>query len=282
MGMRRGLAVALLIAACTGTAFSAAYDDFSRGISANNIGNSELAISSFTAALTAGDLAPAYVPNAYVGRARGYLRTNKCAEALSDLDQVIALKADTADTYLLRAGTNACLGKSDAAQADFDVVIRLRPVAANYEAYARFLWDGALFPKAAENYAQAVKLASNDSPHKPYLVLWYAMSADRAGTLDQATLTDAESRLDGSDWPAPLLDLYRGKMTADKAALKAASRDVEIAGNQKCEADFYIGEWQLARKSEDAGKVLLQQAVSECPHNFFEYFAAQVELKRQP
>ena len=107
------------------------------------------------------------------------------------------------------------------------------------------------------------------------------MSADRAGTLDQAALAADLSELDVDDWPAPLLDLYRGKMSADKVYSEAASRDAQTAINQKCEADFYIGEWQLARKNETAAKPLLQQAASECPHNFLEYFTAQVELKRQ-
>jgi lipoprotein NlpI len=282
VGMRRGLAVALFLAACTGVALAAGYDDFSRGVNANNRGDADAAISAFTAALAAGDLAPGYVPNAHFGRARAYLQKDKCAEALSDLDEVIKLKADNVDAYLLRGAANACLKKPDAALADFNAAIGLRPSATLYEALARFQWNYGFFPQAAENYAQAVKLAVKDNPRRPHLVLWYAMSADRAGTLDQVKFAAEMSKLDIDDWPAPLLDLYRGKTTADKVYREAASRDAQAATNQKCEADFYIGEWQLARKNEAAAKPLLQQAVSECPHNFVEYFAAQVELKRLP
>ena len=280
--MNRVLAAALFVAVGAGSALAAGYDDFSRGVNADNRGDADAAIPAFTAALAAGDLAAAYVPNAHFGRARAYLQKNKCADALADLDEVIKLKADNVDAYLLRGAANACLNKPDAAVADFNAAIGLRPTAALYEAVARFQWIYGHFPQAAENYAQAAKLAAKDNPHRPFILLWYAMSADRAGTLDQVMFAADVTKLDIDDWPAPLLDFYRGKATADDVNRKAANRDAQIATGQKCEADFYIGEWQLARKNEDAAKPLLQQAVSECPHNFIEYFAAQTELKRHP
>jgi len=280
--MNRVLAAALFFAVGGGSALAAGYDDFSRGVNANNRADPDAAISAFTAALAAGDLAPGYVPNAHFGRARAYLQKDKCADALSDLDEAIKLKADNVDAYLMRGVANACLNKPDAALADFNAAIALRPNATLYETVARFQWNYGSFPQAAGNYAQAAKLAAKDNPHRPFTLLWYAMSADRAGTLDQVMFAADVSKLDIDDWPAPLLDLYRGKTTADKVYREAASRDAQTAANRKCEADFYIGEWQLARKNEAAAKPLLQQAVSECPHNFVEYFAAQVELKRQP
>ena len=280
--MNRVLAAALLFAVGAGSALAAGYDGFSSGVNANNRGDADAAISAFSAALAAGDLAPGYVPNAHFGRARAYLQKNKCADALADLDEVIKLKADNVDAYLLRGAANACLNKPDAAVADFNAAIGLRPTAALYEAVARFQWIYGHFPQAAENYAQAAKLAAKDNPHRPFILLWYAMSADRAGTLDQVMFAADVTKLDIDDWPAPLLDFYRGKATADDVNRKAANRDAQIATGQKCEADFYIGEWQLARKNEDAAKPLLQQAVSECPHNFVEYSLAQVELKRLP
>lgn len=280
--MNRVLAAAMLFAVGAGSALAAGYDDFSSGVNANNRGDADAAISAFTAALTAGDLAPSYVPNAHFGRARAYLQKGKCAEALADLDEVIKLKADDVDAYVMRGAANECLNKSDAAQVDFNAAIGLRPNAAVYKSLAHYQWNLGLFPQAAANYAQAVKLAVKDNPHSPYTLLWYAMSADRAGTLDRAAFVADVSKLDIDDWPAPLLDFYSGKTAADKVYSEAASRDAQTATNQKCEADFYIGEWQLARKDGAAARPLLQQAVSECPHNFLEYFAAQVELKRQP
>jgi hypothetical protein len=90
--MKRVLAAAFLIAIGAVSALAAGYDDFSRGVNATNRGDADAAISSFTAALAAGDLAAAYVPNAHLGRARAYLQKDKCAEALSDLNETIKLK----------------------------------------------------------------------------------------------------------------------------------------------------------------------------------------------
>jgi len=280
--MNRILAAAALFAVGANSALAAGYDDFSRGVNANNRGDADSAISAFSAALAAGDLAPGYVPNAHFGRARAYLQKNKCADALSDLDETIRLKADNVDAYVMRGAANDCLNKPDAALADFNAAIGLRPSAVLYESLARVQWNYGLFPQAAGNFTQAAKLAAKNNPHGPYTLLWYGMSADRVGTLDRTAFAADVSKLDVDDWPRPILDFYSGKTAVDKVYREAARGDAQTAINQRCEADFYIGEWQLARKNEAAAKPLLQQAVNECPHNFFEYFAAQVELKRQP
>ena len=278
--MRRGLAVALLFAACTGTAFAAAYDDFSRGISANFAGNNDLAIQSFTSALSAGDLAEAYVPQAHLGRARAYLAKGKCAEALADLDETLKTKTADALPYMLRAEANICLRKVDEAQKDFAAAVGLRPEADFFWSFARNQWFLGRFSDAAENFAQAGKHATKDDTHRPYYLLWQALSAERAGTLDHAAFASAVSALDLDDWPEPILEFYKGTLSAENVYRKAASRDSALAGQQKCEADFYIGEWHLAHKNVADAKTLLQQAADSCPHNFVEANAAKAELKR--
>jgi len=280
--VNRVLAAALLFVVGAGSALAAGYDDFSRGVNANNRGDAETAISAFSAALASGDLAAAYIPTAHVGRAKAYLQKDNCAEALSDLDDGIKLKADDADVFYLRADAKVCLNKLDAAQIDFNQAIGLRPRAPYYEWFAQIQWLHGFFPQAAENFAQAVKQAAEGNKHKPYILLWFAMSAGRAGTFDQAKFAADVSALGSDEWPVPLLDFYRGKTAVDKVYSEAASKDAQIAINQKCEADFYIGEWQLARKNTADAKSLLQQAVGECPHGFIEFSFAQAELKRLP
>ena len=105
--MNRVLTAAFLVAVGASSALAAGYDDFSRGVNANNRGDADAAISAFTAALAAGDLAPGYVPNAHFGRARAYLQKDKCAEALADLDAALKIAADNSDFLVVRAGVNA-------------------------------------------------------------------------------------------------------------------------------------------------------------------------------
>lgn len=272
----RYVAVALVFLA--GSACAAAYDDYFRGVEAMRAGNAALALSSFASALNAGDLAPAYVPNAYVGRAQVYLRTQQCASALADADAALKLRPKYLDAYMTRATANMCLEKADAALADLNAAIAIAPAtAALYRVRGDFQWRRGAFAPAADDYAQAFKLA----PKVGYNLLWYAISAGRAGTFDAAGFEEKVSDLDTDDWPAPLLDYVRGKAKADDVYRKAAEADGDAAANRKCEADFYIGEWNLANK--DAGaKTLLQQAESECPHNFVEYLAAREDIKRVP
>ena len=52
--------------------------------------------------------------------------------------------------------------------------------------------------------------------------------------------------------------------------------------NEKCEAAFYAGEWQLARGNGVDAKASLQIARDTCPKAFVEYSGAVAELKRLP
>ncbi len=260
-----------------GSASAAAYDDYFRGVEAMRAGDVKLAISSYSSALTAGDLAPAYVPNAYVGRAQAYLQTQQCASALADVNAALKLRPQYLDAYMVRARANGCLGNADAALADLNAALAISPIAPLYRMRGDFHWYRGEFAPAADDYAQAFKLA----PKASYNLLWFAISAARAGTFDATAFAKKVSALDADDWPAPLLDFMRGKETVDAVYKAAAEGDAGAATNQKCEADFYVAEWQLGSNAA-AAKTLLQQAVTECPHNFVEYRAAREDIKRVP
>jgi len=273
--MRWVYVVALYYSVCAASA--AAYDEFMRGMEANHANDADLAITEFTSALNAGDLAAAYVPDAYFGRASAYLQKQRCAAALADLDEALKARPKFLPAYYARANANACLDKGDAVRADLDKVIEIAPTTGAYRSRGSYYWNHAQFAQAADDFAQSLKLP----PKSGFNLLWFAISASRAGTLDLADFGRKVSDLDLDDWPAPLLDFFRGKVTADDVYRKAARGDGEVPANQKCEADFYIGEWRLIAKDPSA-KSLIQQAEQECPRNFVEYSAAHEELKRVP
>ena len=274
--MRRGISLALAVVALSCGAYAAAYDDYFRGVEAMTAGNPDLAISSFTSALNAGDLAPAYVPDAHMRRAQAYLQKQQCASALADLDAALKLRPNDASMLGLRSAANRCLDKPDAARADLDAAIAIAPAAPGlYRARGDLAWYGADFARAASDYAQAAKLA----PKYGYFLLWYAISAKRAGTLDAAAFAKQVSDYEGDDWTQTLLDFMRGKKTSEALYKSAAEPGGDASKGRKCEADFYIAEWQLPA---DTSKALLQQARDECPHNFIEYGGALEDLKRIP
>jgi rhomboid protease GluP len=59
-------------------------------------------------------------------------------------------------------------------------------------------------------------------------------------------------------------------------ALDAAAAD----NDQKCEANFYVGEWHLLNGDGAAAHQRFEQALAGCPPNFIEREMADIEAKR--
>jgi lipoprotein NlpI len=264
--MRR-LVLALLVFCAP--AFAGTYDDFSRGIDANNHGDADAAIQAFTKSLEGGDLAPSYVPSALLGRARALLHDRRCELAFADLSNAIRLRPDFVDAYSLRAEADQCLERDQAALADATAAIHLKPAAGFYFTRARLLWGTGSFVQARDDADAA---AARD-PTNPYVTLWQAMMASRTGAFDPNQV--AQRAATASGWPKPLLDLYAGR-----AAAQDVRHAAESNAGQKCEANFYVGEWELAHGNKGEARKLIAAAANECPRDFIAFDGARRELKR--
>jgi lipoprotein NlpI len=269
MDMRHLLAIALTL--FIGPAFANTYEDFSRGIDANNRGDAEAAIQFFTRSIDGGDLAPSYLPSAHLGRARALLHNGHCTFAYADLTDAIKMRPDFVDAYSLRAEANQCLDHDDAALADATAAIHLRPAAGYYFTRAHLLWSAGNFQAARTD----LDLAISRDPGNGYFLLWHAVVAQRTGMYDQVRAAQQSAGVSG--WPKPLLDLFAGRASPEDIQ-RAAAR----SPNQKCEADFYIGEWQLARGNVAAAAGLFRAAEAECPRDYIAFDAARHELRRLP
>jgi lipoprotein NlpI len=274
--MRSILPAALAIILSAGCAQANAYADFSRGIDANNRGNSNAAVAAFTRALDAGDLPLPYVPSAYVGRARAYLDTVQCAAAVTDLDSALRLRPDYADAYQLRARADDCLGRQDAALTDITAAISLRPVAGHLFERARLLWNSNRYAEAAGD----ANAAAAREPGNPYYLLWTAVIGERAGHFNGETFLGLAKNFTGNAWPQPLLGLFANRTRPDEVYRAAALGLGRNPANQKCEADFYVGEWRLLRGETDAARLLIRTAANECPRNYLAWSGATAELRR--
>jgi hypothetical protein len=71
-----------------------------------------------------------------------------------------------------------------------------------------------------------------------------------------------------------VLDLFLGGRTV--AATLAAASDAP----QRCEAQFYAGEWQLLRGERAGAVAALKAAAETCPKSFIESKGARAELER--
>ena len=73
-----------------------------------------------------------------------------------------------------------------------------------------------------------------------------------------------------------MIQLFLGQSTVE-AILAAPTK----AGD-RCEAQFYAGEWYLMRGDRAAATERLKTAAETCPKTYSEYGAALAELKRLP
>ncbi|HEY1961999.1 MAG TPA: tetratricopeptide repeat protein [Rhizomicrobium sp.] len=277
--MKNLFCVVLLAAAgLCGSAYAAAYDDFARALSAYNQGNIEAAIAGFSSALADGDLSVKLRPAAHIGRAKAYLRKSSCADAVTDLSAALAVQPRDATALVLRASAYSCVGKMADAETDVDAALEIAPDATLYFDRGRLRWTRGQFSDAAADFAQTTRL----NPSWLYGALWLADAERRSHAFDAKafgkTLPDFSSR----EWPGPILAYYLGERSSDDVYSAAARADASVKASQKCEADYYIGEWQVAQGNAADGKRLLQSAADNCPHNFVEFTAAQAELKRAP
>ncbi len=278
--------VAAIFVAAVSAAFASGYDDYTRGFEARRSGHFDAALTAFTAALADGDLAPTYQPDAHIGRADALMHKSRCAEAAADLDAALSLRPNTIEALALRARANSCLGKPDAALADIDAAIAVTPATGLYAFRADFNWSRGAFATAAEDSFKAVKLQPKrafDPRPGIYSLLWYAISAARAKTYDAAAFAAAAHDLDvdEDDWPGPLMRFIRGKTKLEDVYREAARGDGVAPAHQKCQADFFIGEWQVTN-GDPAGKALLQGMEQSCPKDSAYLYDARRDLKRLP
>ena len=62
------------------------------------------------------------------------------------------------------------------------------------------------------------------------------------------------------------------------SAIDAAAAD----NDQKCEANFYVGEWHLLKGDVVSARKRFEQAFAGCPSNLMERDMAAIEAKRLP
>ncbi len=276
--MRRLFILGLLSLACGApqSLYAAAYDNFARGMSANNIADNDAAISAFTSALGSGDLSTALRPNAYVGRAIAYARKGNCVAARSDVEAALALKPAYLEARTLHADLNLCLGQFAPALAELTALLALQPDAGLYRIRGQVRWRTGDFSGAAADFAQLVYL----EPTYAYGAIWLAVAEARTGAFDVAQLKHAMSSVDDDEWPAPILHFMAGQTKPETVDAAAARGEAQTVIKQKCEADFYLAEWSIDRGDIPAARSRLNSAVASCPHTFIEYSGAKIELAR--
>ena len=108
-----------------------------------------------------------------------------------------------------------------------------------------YIARGALLLAAGEtaNARVDMKLALALDRRNAYAVLWNEIADRRAK--QKGVLAGRAGGLDMKAWPAPVLRLFAGELTADAVLAAADSPDATVKAAHTCEANFYSGEHAL-------------------------------------
>jgi tetratricopeptide (TPR) repeat protein len=181
---------------------------------------------------------------AFKNRGVGYFRKGIFEGAINDFTQAIQLNP-SAEVLRFRGGAFAAIGKYDEAFDDWT-----QSMGAGKGTAYWLLW----------NYIISGHAGNNEVP-------WTRMSAVLATGIRMGGVSKVV-------WPFPVIEFYLGNRFAPEM-LSAASTPAE-----RCEAQFYLGEWHLLRGNLAAATASLRIAVTTCPKNFYEYDGAVAELAR--
>ena len=207
---------------------------------------------------------------AYLDRGFAWSAKKDYDRAIADYDEAIRRYPTYAEAFDQRGHAWQTKGNLDRAIADFGQAIKIDPKhidALNSRGRAYFYKGD--FAAAAADLLNSSKLTDD-----PYTVLWRFLARTRAGQDATSELSENAARLKNKNWPYAVIEFYLGKRSLE------AMREAATNPNEKCEADFYAGEWHLMHGNKADARSGLQAAADACPKSFYEYFGAVAELKR--
>jgi lipoprotein NlpI len=246
-----------------------AYDH--SGLAAKAKGDLDRAITDFNEAIR---LNPQNI-SAYLNRGNTYEAKDDLDHAIADYSEAIRLYPKFATAYYDRGNVLTTKGDFERAIADYSQVIRIHPKhAPGFGNRGRAYFYAGSLALARADFKQALTL----DPKHAYAALWLDLAERRDNLPSQ--LPEAANQLDMTVWPAPIVKLFLGNLTADAALAAATDPKPEIMQGQVCEANFYTAEMALLKNLKDEALRLFRLAASRCPRSFIEWRAAIAELSK--
>ena len=164
------------------------------------------------------------------------------------------------------------MGDLDKSIADYTEAIRIEPKYANaYQGRGYTNFEMGNFAEAASDLLHLFDLRTAPAP---YPTLWRFLALRRTGEDGVAELSDSMAKLKTTKWPYPVMEFFVGKRTM--ADMKSAASNTD----EKCETEFYSGEWYLLGGDKAEAKKAFEAALQICPKSFIEYSGARAELNR--
>lgn len=184
--------------------------------------------------------------------------------------EVIRNDPNAAWAHLNRGIAHGAGGDTTRELADYNKAIELNPKLANaYQNRAVLAFNNGEFAAAAADFAKTVELSGD-----AYAILFLHLAKARAGETATTELEANTAKLKAGNWPYPVAELLLGKKMPAAVLTAATTRE------QRCEAQFYIGEFHAITNDNASAEKPLRFAAGLCAKDAVEFTAAIAELKR--
>jgi lipoprotein NlpI len=237
-------------------------------------------VSRISATLKSGRLSGSDLARAYCDRGAAFLTLDQPKEALADAEKAVEVDPDAPDMLVCRGEIK--LGTRGYAAAIDDLSRAVVMGSESGRAYylrgqAKFFLGR--YADAAADFAKAGTVDRDERSTMQY-DLWRAMAFRRMDKplpddLQQRAATDPRG-----EWPRPALAMLADRLVPDEVGPLAAKKPGDTAELNGTEADFYLGEFFLARgdvaKARDAFTASRARGVII----YTEYVASGIELDR--
>lgn len=206
----------------------------------------------------------------YQSRGNLSARKGNYDQAIVDFSKAIELEPREALGYLNRGENYLAKGEDEKGNADLKVVLQLKGNDADTLTRIGVLrFAHAQFQDAAGMFLKAI-----DQKDDAHAMLWRYLARTRAGEPATEELEANLGRLKSHGWPFAVAEFYLGKRSSQ------ATTDAASEPDEKCEAQFYVGEWQLIKGNASEALKLLSAEEQTCPKTSDEHLAAAAELKK--
>jgi tetratricopeptide (TPR) repeat protein len=216
----------------------------------------------------------------YVDRGDAYKKKRDYDRAIQDFNEAIHLNPNSERAFYDRGG--AYIGKDDLDRAiqDYTQAIRLDPNLTNAYGSRGDAYFAQSNTTAAIADLRYTIFAAPSSRTAVYAALTLHLIMKRQGRDDAQQLAQVAAVADMSKWPAPVVKLDLGQMTAYEVMTAAADLDSDRQKWQVCEANYFTGEDALFHHQRATALARLKAARDGCPKGDTMYAAAAAELKR--
>jgi lipoprotein NlpI len=238
----------------------------------------EQAIAQATVQIESSEMDDKHLAAAFRARAVARNRLIQYPEAVMDLSRAVELDSFNPQYYEDRAITYLKLREFKNADLDLEMALGLdRNRLAAQREKGRLAFYRGDYQQAAQDL---IRLAREvDGQAFVYSVLWLDLAIRRGRLPRESRLGLAEQEVSDGQWPAPLVQMYQGRLDPPQVIAAAAAPDPRVALAQQCEAYFYAGQEYLIRHEPQQARAAFEAVIATGMTDFLEYDWAVRELE---